>query len=195
MKQSKKNIASSTGLIAALASSLCCIAPLLSIIAGVSGGATMFDWISPYRPYLIAISVLALGYAFYQAYRPIRKDDCGCEVDQKSSFLNAKGFLWTITFISLLMFTFPYYSGAFYATDDKAINGQTTQEITMKVQGMTCESCESHVNAAALKLNGVYSAKSSFQNGETTIVFAPDEVGPEAISEAIEQETGYTIIE
>lgn len=55
-----------SGILAALAASLCCIAPLLAIFGGVSGAATYFNWVEPYRPYIIAITILIFAFAWYQ---------------------------------------------------------------------------------------------------------------------------------
>ena len=51
-----------TGLFAAIASSSCCIPPVIALIAGVGGSASALSWMEPFRPYLIALAVVALGY-------------------------------------------------------------------------------------------------------------------------------------
>jgi len=113
--QSKNRAFLGTGLFAAFASSLCCIAPLLAIVGGVTGAASMFSWVEPLRPYLIVLAIGSLGFAFYNAYKPKMEEvDC-CDDESfektKASFLNSKSFLWMITVISAMLFTFPYYSG------------------------------------------------------------------------------------
>lgn len=191
MSNNKRNLASSTGVIAALASSLCCIAPLLSIIGGVSGSMTMFDWIAPYRPYLIVLSVIALSYAFYQAYKPKPIDSCGCSTEDKSSFLSSKKFLWTITITSILMFTFPYYSQIFYSPTEKETLGKETKQVTLSIEGMTCKSCENHVNEAGMNISGVFKIETSYENNEVHIEYMPDSVSTISIMETINNETGY----
>jgi len=52
-----------TGVITAIAASLCCITPILALISGASGIASSFTWMEPFRPYLIGITVLVLGFA------------------------------------------------------------------------------------------------------------------------------------
>ena len=59
-----------TGLLAALAASLCCITPLLAIVGGLGGVASTFSWLEPLRPYLVALTVGVLGFAWYQQLRP-----------------------------------------------------------------------------------------------------------------------------
>ncbi|MDH3650826.1 MAG: mercuric transporter MerT family protein, partial [Saprospiraceae bacterium] len=57
------------GLVTAMASSLCCIAPLIAILAGSSSLASSFAWIDPWRPWLIGLTVVALSHAWYQQLR------------------------------------------------------------------------------------------------------------------------------
>ena len=51
MKRDNKLIG--TGLLTAIAASLCCITPVLTLIAGTSGLASTFYWLEPFRPYFI----------------------------------------------------------------------------------------------------------------------------------------------
>ena len=49
MKSENKLIG--TSLLTAIAASLCCMTPVLALIAGTSGIASTFSWIEPFRPY------------------------------------------------------------------------------------------------------------------------------------------------
>lgn len=62
-----------TGLLTAIAASLCCITPVLAIIAGTSGLASTFSWLEPFRPYFIGLTILVLAFAWYQKLKPQRK--------------------------------------------------------------------------------------------------------------------------
>jgi mercuric ion transport protein len=53
-------------LTAALAS-LCCVGPIVVSVVGVSG-AVLAARLGPYRPYLMAASLLLLGASFWPAY-------------------------------------------------------------------------------------------------------------------------------
>jgi mercuric ion transport protein len=64
MKTDKKLIGA--GLLTAIAASLCCITPVLALIAGTSGLASTFSWLEPFRPYFIGLTILVLGFAWYQ---------------------------------------------------------------------------------------------------------------------------------
>jgi mercuric ion transport protein len=59
-----------TGLLSAIAASLCCITPVIALIAGTSGIAASFSWIEPARPFLIGLTGVVLGFAWYQKLKP-----------------------------------------------------------------------------------------------------------------------------
>lgn len=63
MKNSKGSI--TTGIIAAIATSSCCIPPVIAAISGIGGASSALSWMEPYRPYLIILAILAIGYAWY----------------------------------------------------------------------------------------------------------------------------------
>ena len=71
MKTDKKLIGA--GLLTAFAASLCCITPVLALVAGTSGLASSFSWLEPARPYFIGLTILVLGFAWYQMLKPKRK--------------------------------------------------------------------------------------------------------------------------
>ena len=59
-----------TSIITALTASICCVMPVLAIFAGTAGLASTFSWLAPFRPYLIGIAVIAIGYAWYDYLKP-----------------------------------------------------------------------------------------------------------------------------
>ena len=101
------------GLGVAFIASLCCITPVLAIIAGTSGIAATFSFMEPFRPYLIGFSILLLGFAWYQKLKPAKEIDCECEPD-KSRFIQSKSFLGIVTVVAALLLAFPNYSQLFF---------------------------------------------------------------------------------
>lgn len=61
------------GLLTATAASLCCITPVIALVAGTSGMASAFSWMEPARPYLIGLTILTLGLAWYQKLKSKKK--------------------------------------------------------------------------------------------------------------------------
>ncbi len=182
-------------IVSAIAASLCCITPVLALIAGTSGMAASFSWIEPFRPYLIAITVIVLAFAWYQKLKP-KKIDCDCDEDEKTSFFQSKLFLGLVTIFAIVMTLFPYYSEVFYPSSEKQlvlVEKQNIQKITIKVEGMTCEACEQSINYSVNKLEGIIFMEASYANGNAIIEFDKTKTNTEYIKKAI-NETGYKAV-
>lgn len=195
MKSDKKLIGA--GLLSAIAASLCCITPVLALLAGTSGLASTFSWIEPFRPYLIGLTVLVLGFAWYQKLKPQSEIDCNCELDEKPKFMQSKTFLGLVTIFAIVMLAFPYYSNVFYPDSKKEVivvdkSDIKTTEFTIK--GMTCASCEEHVNHEVKKLNGIVTSQVSYENGNAIIEFDQTKTNESEIEQAINS-TGYNVID
>ena len=186
------------GLLSAVAASLCCITPVLAVLAGTSGLAATFSWVEPFRPYLIGITILIIGFAWYQKLKPETQEeiDCDCEEDIKTPFLQSKTFLGIVTVFTGLMLAFPYYSHAFYPQTEQttiaAFQEKPAQKLVLNIQGMTCSGCEAHVEHAAKEVDGIQKAKASYAEGKAEIEFDPAQTTPEKIIEAVKT-TGYKI--
>jgi len=193
MKSENKLIGAS--LLTAITASLCCITPVLALIAGTSGIASTFSWIEPFRPYLIGLTILVLGFAWYQKLKPRKVIDCECETDEKPKFIQSKKFLGIVTVFAIVMLTFPYYSGIFYPNTEKQIIVVDKSDIKtteFKISGMTCASCEEHVNHKVNKLNGIINSKASYENGNAIIEFDKTKTNESEIKQAINS-TGYKV--
>lgn len=97
-------------LLTAITASLCCITPVLALIAGTSGIASTFSWLDPFRPYFIGLTILVLSYAWYLKLKPKKDMDCECETDDlptgktgKPKFIQSKSFLGIITVFAMLL--------------------------------------------------------------------------------------------
>lgn len=195
MSSEKKLIG--TTIITAIAASLCCITPVLAIIAGTSGIASTFSWIEPFRPYLIALTILILAIAWYQKLKPKKQEiDCECE-DDKPKFINSKKFLLFVTLFAGLMLAFPYYTHIFYPNTNKEVlyvSESNVNKVEYNIKGMTCTGCEVHIESEVNKLDGIIEVKSNHEKGNTIVKYDKTKVSLKEIEVAIGQ-TGYKIIE
>ena len=183
------------GLLTAITASLCCITPVLALIAGTSGIASTFSWIEPFRPYLIGLTFLVLGFAWYQKLKPKKEIDCDCETEEKPKFIQSKKFLGIVTVFAIVMLAFPYYSGVFYPNTEKQIivvDKSNVKKTEFKISGMTCASCEDHVNHEVNKLSGIVNIKASYENGNAIIEFDKTKTNEAEIERAINS-TGYEV--
>lgn len=192
MRKEKKLIW--TGVLAAIGSSLCCITPLLALVSGATGLASAFTWVEPLRPYLILITFAVLGFAWYQKLKPKKEMACACD-EEKPSFFQSKSYLGLMTIFAILMLGFPYLSQSFYRTPSKqvvVVDKANVQKVDFDIEGMTCTSCEAHINHAVNELDGIIRIQTSYESGHTTIEFDESQTNLGAIKEAIAS-TGYAL--
>jgi len=193
MKSENKLIG--VGILTAITASLCCITPVLALIAGTSGIASTFTWIEPFRPYLIGLTILVLGFAWYQKLKHKKEIDCECDTDEKPKFLQKKTFLGIVTAFAIIMLAFPYYSGIFYPNTGKQIIVVDKSDIStteFKISGMTCANCEEHISQEVNKLNGIVNSKASYENGNAIIEFDRTKTNETEIEKAINS-TAYRV--
>jgi mercuric ion transport protein len=186
------------GLLSAFAASLCCITPVIALVAGSSSIAANFSWIEPARPYLLGLSIAVLAFAWYVKLKPAKTNDmdCNCETTKKASFLQSKTFLSIVTVFAVLMMTFPLYAKMFYPEQKVQLatlaGVENKQQVKFTIQGMTCEGCEEHVNNEVSKVNGVLAYKTSYANKSSLVTFDKTKVDVKTIAAAINK-TGYMV--
>ncbi len=188
--------ATGVGVFAALAASLCCITPVLALLAGASGAASAFSWLDPARPYLIGLTVVALGYAWYKSLRKADSAECGpdgaCKVEKKN-FLASRTFLTIVTVVAVVLMAFPYYGKIFYPKSNNqtiVVSPKDVQQVTYKVSGMTCASCEETIKLSVNKLPGIVETKVDYKQGTTSVKYDGTKTNRAAIIDAINA-TGY----
>jgi len=189
---------SGAGLFAAIVASLCCITPVIALLAGSSSIAANFSWIEPARPFLIGLSVAVLALAWYLKLRFSKANDlnCDCETMKKPSFFQSRTFLGIVTIFAILMMVFPLYAKMFYPAPKVHSTSIATvdnkQQVKFTIQGMTCEGCEEHVNNQLSKVNGVLAYKTSYANRSSQVTFDKSKVDVRTIESAINK-TGYKV--
>ncbi len=109
MEDTKKNALVGAGAVAAaFGASLCCILPVAVAVLGV-GSAALGAKLEPLRPWFAGLTLVLLGFAFHQAYRPV---DCApgeaCAVPASRKRL--RRWLWIVTIVALALMAFPYYA-------------------------------------------------------------------------------------
>lgn len=188
----------SAGVLSAIAASLCCITPVIALLAGSSSIAANFSWIEPARPYLIGLSIAVLALAWYVKLKPIKtKDmDCNCEITKKASFLQSKTFLSIVTVFAILMMTFPLYAKVLFpkpkvqAATLAAVDNK--QQVKFTIQGMSCAGCELEINNELSKVSGVIDYQTSYATKSSLVTFDKTKVDEKTIEAAINK-TGYKV--
>ncbi len=183
------------GLLMSISASLCCITPLLALLAGTSGFASTFSWLEPLRPYLIGLTVLVLGFAWYQKLKPQKQVDCKCNTTEITPFIQTKKFLGIITVFAGLMLAFPTYTHIFFPKAEKqtiVIVQTNIQTAEFTINGMTCSGCEEHVNHEVNKLKGIIHITVSYEKGNAIVAFDKTKTDIQEIEQALAK-TGYSV--
>ena len=185
------------GVFSAFAASLCCITPVLAFLSGATGVASTFSWMEPARPWLIALSVGLLGFAWYQKLKPrtAAEIQCACEENRKTPFLQTKTFLGIVTVLAALMMAFPWYGSLVYPEDQTTtviVPADQVETVSYRVEGMTCPSCEEHVRHGASGVKGVIDVTADYRTGKAVVRFDRGQTNDEAIRRAIDA-TGYKV--
>lgn len=188
-----------TSVITALAASICCVTPVLAVLAGTTGLASTFSWIEPFRPYLIGFTVLVLAFAWYQKFKPKTQTEIDCECDEeKPRFIKSKSFLFLITLFAGAILAFPSYSHIFYSSPDSIreivyLEQSNVKKIRVTIEGMTCAGCEAHIESEVSKLDGILNVKADYEAANTIVKYDETKVDLEKIETAI-LSTGYKIL-
>jgi mercuric ion transport protein len=185
-----------TGVLSAIAASLCCISPVVALLAGTTSAVSTFAWLAPARPYFIGLTIGVLSLAWFMKLRkPVVADDCGCE-PAKEPFLQSKKFLFIITLFALLMLSFPLVSKSVLNNAGGMVNNGThanSNRAEFTISGMTCDDCELHVSYAVTKLKGIHSVKVSYDSAMAVVQFDSVQIGISEIKNAINS-TGYKVV-
>jgi copper chaperone CopZ len=189
----KTSLSTVGGIIAAIIASLCCIGPVLVALIGV-GSIGAFGVFESYRPYLIGVTVLLLGFAFYLVYRKrkVKCEDGTCKIQDAGKW-NKVG-IWSATFLAAVAIAFPYLGVAPSASTNMAVQGKAV--VSLNVEGMDCKACAAGVEGSLASIHGVHKARVSFEKGEAVIDYDPALVKPDAFVQRV-KENGFraTIIE
>lgn len=195
-RTTKNNKSWIAGIVAAVAASLCCITPVLAFIGGASGLASSFSWIEPYRPYLIGLTIAIFAFAWYQKFKPGKKVDCDCEVNNKKSFWQSKLFLAIITIVAGLLIAFPFYSKIFYPKPQETkviiVDKRNIATVQLSISGMDCEGCTAHINGELSKVNGVIEANTSYKNANAIVKFDNSKTSVDSLTNTINS-IGYKV--
>ena len=188
-----------TSILTALAASICCVTPVLAILAGTTSLASIFSWIEPFRPYLVGFTIVVLAFAWYQKISSKKEVeiDCACE-DEKPKFINSLGFLVLITLFTGAVLTFPAYSHNFYSNSSSSkeiiyVEQSNVKVIKITIEGMTCSGCEAHIESEVNKLEGVLKVDADYEAANTIVQFDETKVDLLNIETAI-LSTGYKIV-
>lgn len=103
------------GSVAGLGASLCCVAPLVLVLAGVGGAwVSALTALEPYRPVFVGLALLFLGVAFHRLY--LRPQVCapGTECVDARALTRQRAVFWLVSVPLLGLLAFPWAAPLLY---------------------------------------------------------------------------------
>jgi mercuric ion transport protein len=192
----KEKLALGGSVLSAIAASLCCIGPLVAVIAGASGFAAA-GLFAQWRPLFLTIAALLLAAAWYLSYRHPKAGNCsteGCPQNPVAKW--SKVILWLATAFVIAIAAFPTYSGAAarLLVPAGASNSGPSQvklaTLQVNIPSMDCGACAAGIHAKLNKQDGVQAAQVDFATKSAVIHFDPGKLSPERVTALID-ETGF----
>lgn len=193
MEQAKVTTVGSV--VAAIVASLCCIGPVVVALIGV-GSIGAFAVFEPYRPYLIGVTVVLLGLAFYLTYRKreVICEDGTCKMESASKW--NKLTVWFAAILAGVAIAFPYLSLTHTAAAQAMLSQEPIQQpsasiVVLDIEGMDCKACAKGVEGSLASIKGVRKANVEYEQGKAEIEYDPAIVQPISFVDRV-KENGFT---
>ena len=112
--QDRSNLSLATSVVAGVGASVCCVLPLVLVMAGLGGSwlATL-KIIEPFRPIFVAAAVLALFFAWRGIFRTAEVCEPGQACADPRVQRRRKAVFWVVAAMVIGLLTFPYYAVVF----------------------------------------------------------------------------------
>jgi len=191
----EERLALGGAVLAACASSVCCIGPLLSVAFGI-GAFGAAAALQSARPYFVGTAAVFLAFGFYRAYfRRLPECAPGEACATKPINRTSRAALWISSAVVLAFALWPYYAGPLLRRANANASAATVEakieRATFRVTGMTCGGCEPTIRLVLDNTAGVKSATVSYDRSEAVVEYDPKVITKEKLRDAI-NETGYT---
>lgn len=160
--ETKRAKASVVGALAAsIGASACCVVPLVLSVFGATGGA--MRPLETLRPLFLVITVLALGYGFWMAYRPAPA--CDCPTQERRTGMRVT--LWITAAISAVIALYPAWGSGQAVAGDATAQAKAT--LQLRIDGMDCAPCAKTIATALQRVPGVVSASVDYDSSLATV--------------------------
>ena len=195
MKPKKQNLALGASAVSAIAASLCCIGPLVTVVLGLGGfaGASFF---AKWRPVMLLVTFALLALGWYLTYRTPKnacsEDDlCAAKPTGKWN----RVVLWLATAFVVGTALFPVFSAAIVRSAQPtraqpAIAPENLATLKVRIPTMDCEACAVSIQTKLQKQSGIQSAQVRFDTKEAVVQYDATKLSSQAIIAAIDQ-TGF----
>lgn len=171
---------------AGLFASACCTLPLLLVALGAGGAwVTTFTAFEPFRPFFIAGAFGLLAFAGYREYRTTMAPACECEITMRDHLRRGLLILGLLVTVGLVASPSIIRSLAPQELVTAAsLDQSNSEQVILRVEGMTCDACNLTVRQALMNLDGVKDASVTFEPPQAVVVYDPTLVSPDEMSRA-----------
>ena len=175
-------------ILSAILGSLCCVGPLLFIALGLGTGSAV---IGRYHWFFIIAAMAVLAWSWTKYLRA--KTVCDCEHRPMDG---GRRSLISLLIATVIVFGFAglnisryVFAGSPPPRAEQAVaNGR--ERVVLRVEGMSCATCEIAVRRALKQVDGVASADVSVATNSATIDFDPTKTTADKLVVAVNS-TGY----
>jgi copper chaperone CopZ len=173
-----KKLSIGGAVVAAIAASSCCIGPLILAALGI-GGAGAFAALGAYRPYILGVTAALLAAGFYFTYRKPKAavgDACGCEKPCPKAGRAGKIGLWTATGMVVVFAAAPNLLACLsrHGGHEQTVaitSGMAIEHAVIRVEGMDCEACATHIRGALAKADGFHDLSVDLKGRTITVAY------------------------
>lgn len=169
---------------AAVLASICCVGPVALLALGL-GGAWMSRLrdLEPYRPIFVTLSIGLLGFAFHRVYGPGVGSCSTSRCANRTRAAIGKSMLWGVSVLVVGLILFPYLPPGLLTI--RAIETPPGRhEVVLSLEKMHCPACAVTVRSSLLHVAGVRDARVSFEPPEAIVVYDPQILAIEELTEA-----------
>jgi copper chaperone CopZ len=187
MSELKKTsgVGSVAGLVGtSLALNACCWLPPLAIAVGGSA-AGLASAFAPWRPYLLALAVVQIGWGLYSAYKPCAD---GCHAATRKTRIAV---MWGIAVLVALLNIVPL--GGHHEPHVARALESGPKTVSYAIEGMHCDGCADGLEAELAKVKGVEKVTVDFKTKRADLR-VNDPSAHKPIAAAI-RKAGYEILE
>jgi len=102
------------GVLAAIGASVCCVGPLVLLTLGIGGAwVANLTALEPFRPWLIAVTLLFLGLAFRRLYLQPHVCEPGMACAEPVVFKRQRLIFWIVSLALLALLSVPWLAPFF----------------------------------------------------------------------------------
>lgn len=178
------------GIFSALFASVCCLGPLILVLAGL-GGLGLGALIGKYHWWFLGGGVLLIILAWRYYFK--EKKSCALKACQMENRKQTLIILIVATIFVAFFAGLNFYTYLDLGKSTEIIQPPLTANIRtaiIPVEGMTCLTCEITVRSALKKVDGVISASASAKEKSAKVTYDPNKTNVHKLVKTINK-TGY----